>query len=279
MPENPPVIELKNVSKWFRDARSGQRLTVLDNLDLTIADAEAGEFVVLLGPSGCGKSTVMNLIGGIIIPDQGEVHVHGKLVHGDTAGAVSVPQAYTCFPWLTVQGNVEFGLGILGQPKEERRRIALEYLDKVKLTDRRDAYPQQLSGGMQQRVAIARTLAMKPLIVLMDEPFGALDAQTRADMQQMLLRLWEEEKNTVLFITHDISEALLLADRIVVFSPRPARIVHDMVVPFDRPRHASLLFEPAFANLSRALMELLKHPPTGDTPPGDTPPGDAATGE
>ncbi|HZP82789.1 MAG TPA: ABC transporter ATP-binding protein, partial [Chthonomonadaceae bacterium] len=182
-------------------------------------------------------------------------------VNGPNPLSVTVPQAYTCFPWLTVQGNVEFGLNIQGKSPQTRRQMAAEYLDKVGLKDRSAAYPRQLSGGMQQRVAIARTLAMRLPIVLMDEPFGALDAQTRADMQQMLLQLWQEEQNTILFITHDITEGLLLADRVIVFSPRPAQIVHDLKVPFARPRQPSLVYDPQFVNLSQALLQLLKQTP------------------
>jgi NitT/TauT family transport system ATP-binding protein len=175
---------------------------------------------------------------------------------------VTVPQAYTCFPWLTALGNVEFGLGIQGKGGAERRKVATEYLGKVGLGDRLGAYPKQLSGGMQQRVAIARTLAMKPKVVLMDEPFGALDAQTRGEMQQMLLRLWAEEKNLILFITHDITEALLLADRVIVFSPRPARVLHDVRLPFPRPRPPSLVYDKSFIELSQALLDLLKQTPS-----------------
>jgi NitT/TauT family transport system ATP-binding protein len=158
---------------------------------------------------------------------------------------------------------VEFGLSIQGKPGDERREIAMEYLKKVGLGDRASARPKELSGGMQQRVAIARTLAMKLPIVLMDEPFGALDAQTRSEMQQMLLDLWAEEKNLIVFITHDITEALLLADRIVVLSPRPATVIKDIRVPFPRPRAASLVREEAFMDLSQALLELLKSTPGG----------------
>jgi NitT/TauT family transport system ATP-binding protein len=261
----PPVVELRNVSKWFEGSRNGERLVVLDNLNLSIRDEEtgAGELVVILGPSGCGKSTVLSLISGLSCSDAGEVLVFGERVTGPSPKSATVQQAYTCFPWLTALENVEFGLAIQGRPKAERGRIASQYLSKVGLDDRLDAYPKQLSGGMQQRVAIARTLAIKPPIVLMDEPFGALDAQTRAEMQQMLLQLWEEEKNFIIFVTHDITEALLLADRVIVFSPCPARILEDMRVPFARPRPASLAREEEFIHLSQNLLGLLKKMPEG----------------
>lgn len=263
MSEKPNIVELKNVSKWFPSQDGNQRVVAIEDVNLTIPDEEAGEFVVLLGPSGCGKSTILNLIAGMYKPDKGEVLVFGEQVNGPNPKSVTVPQSYTCFPWLTALGNVELGLRIEGRAESERKRVATEYLKKVGLGDRLDARPRQLSGGMQQRVAIARTLALRPPIVLMDEPFGALDAQTRADMQQMLLDLWNEEKNLILFITHDITEALLLADRVVVFSPRPAQIVYDMKVPFTRPRPAELAHEDAFINLSQQLLQLLKKTPTG----------------
>jgi len=257
------VVELRGVSKWFPlPGGGGKRLDVVDDVSLSIADRPEGEFIAVLGPSGCGKSTVLNLISGLVSPDTGEVRIYGKPVTGPAPESVTVPQAYTCFPWLTALGNVEFGLAVQGKSKTEQRRIATEYLGKVGLGDRLGAYAKQLSGGMQQRVAIARTLAMKPPIVLMDEPFGALDAQTRADMQQMLLGLWAEEKNLILFITHDITEALLLADRVIVFSPRPARVIHDLRLPFPRPRPASLVFDKQFIELSQALLDLLKATPS-----------------
>jgi NitT/TauT family transport system ATP-binding protein len=236
----------------------GEQVEAVKGFNLTVRDEEKGEFLAMLGPSGCGKSTVLNMISGLLEPTEGEIHIHGKPLVGTNDISVTVPQAYTCFPWLTALGNVEFGLAIQGKPPEERQKIALEYLEKVGLQDRVNAYPRELSGGMQQRVAIARTLAMRPPVVLMDEPFGALDAQIRSEMQQMLLGLWAEEKNLIIFITHDITEALLLADRVVVCSPRPARIIHDMLVPFPRPRKPTLAFDPAFVNLMQALLQLLK---------------------
>jgi NitT/TauT family transport system ATP-binding protein len=255
----PPVIELKNVTKRFRDRRNGSAFTAVDNLSLAIQEENKGQFIVLLGPSGCGKSTVLNLISGLLGADSGEVRVLGQLVTGPNPNSATVPQAYTCFPWLTALGNAEFGLAIQGMPKAERRQMAAKYLRKVGLADRLAAFPNQLSGGMQQRVAIARTLAMKPPVLLMDEPFGALDAQTRADMQQLLLDLWGEERNTVVFVTHDIAEALLLGDRIVVFSTNPARVILDLPLAIPRPR-LSLSRDEDLINLSAHLLGLLKAP-------------------
>lgn len=260
--EQTLIVEMKNVSKTFQ-SRSGAE-TVLKNFNLTIADEAGGEFVAVLGPSGCGKSTIMNLIGGLSRPTEGEVFSMGEPIVGDNPHSVTVQQAYTCLPWRTVRQNVEFGLEIQGKSPAERKQMAQEYLDKVGLGDRADAYPKELSGGMQQRVVIARCLATKPRIVLMDEPFGALDAKIRADMQSLLLNLWEAEKNCIIFITHDITEALLLADRLIVVSGRPANIVCDMKIPFARPRvgdHAavkSLSTSPDFLRLSQNILDLLK---------------------
>ncbi len=256
-----PIVELTHVTKCFREPRSREPVVAIEDVDLMIHEKEVGQFVVLFGPSGCGKSTILNLISGLLTPDTGSVRVFGEFVSGPNEHSATVPQAYTCFPWLTVLSNVEFGLAVRDVPKVERRRIAAELLAKVGLSDRVDAYPRELSGGMQQRVAIARTLAIKPPIVLMDEPFGALDAQTRAEMQQMLLNLWVEEKNLIVFVTHDITEALLLADRVIVLSPRPGHVSDDLGVPFSRPREASITREAEFIKLAEQLLQLLKETP------------------
>lgn len=258
-----PVVELVKVCKWFYDPRKKERMDVLKNLDFKIDAEEERQFVVLLGPSGCGKSTILSLISGLALPDSGEVRIKGKAVTGPAPDSATVPQAYTCYPWLTVLKNVEFGLTLQGRKKKERKEIAMEYLRKVGLEDRADAYPKQLSGGMQQRVAIARTLAIKPPIVLMDEPFGALDAQTRSDMQQMLMQLWESERNTIVFVTHDISEAILLGDRVIVFPSRPIEggKFHDetdldKLLGHDRP--PELMRKKAFTDLAEELRQVLR---------------------
>jgi NitT/TauT family transport system ATP-binding protein len=262
----PPVIELIDVTKRFDGSRGNDPIVVLKDLTLSIEDTGSGKLVVLLGPSGCGKSTILSLISGLLTVEEGEgeVRVFGHPVIGPSPQSATVQQAYTCFPWLTALGNVEFGLGLQGKGRKERREIAVEYLKRVGLGDRLNAYPKQLSGGMQQRIAIARTLALKVPIVLMDEPFGALDAQTRAEMQQMLLELWASEENTIVFVTHDITEALLLADRIVVLSPRPARIIKQMDVDFPRPRELSLTREEPFIDLCESLRRLLKGSPANE---------------
>jgi NitT/TauT family transport system ATP-binding protein len=260
-----PVVQLVKVSKGFYDPRKKERLAVLIDFEFEIEAADAGRFVVLLGPSGCGKSTILTLLSGLALPDTGEIFINGKPVHGPADDSATVPQAYTCFPWLTVVKNVEFGLTLQGVNKKKRREIAMEYLRKVGLEDRWNAYPKQLSGGMQQRVAIARTLAIKPPIVLMDEPFGALDAQTRSEMQQMVLELWNEEQNTIIFVTHDITEALLLGDRVIVFPTRP---IHgsdfyekrdlDQVLGHERP--PELTRKQEFTDLAEELRQRLRRP-------------------
>ena len=257
-----PILELRHVTKSFPDPASGLHTVAVEDINLVTKPRASGEFVVLFGPSGCGKSTILDLISGILAPDAGTIRVLGELVRGPNESSATVHQAYTCFPWLTVLSNVEFGLALRHTPKEERRRNAAELVAKVGLSARRAAYPRDLSGGMQQRVAIARTLAVKPPIILMDEPFGALDAQTRAEMQQLLISLWVEEKNLIIFVTHDITEALLLADRIIVLSARPGHVIDDFVVPFPRPRDPSITREETFIALGQHLLQLLTSTPS-----------------
>jgi NitT/TauT family transport system ATP-binding protein len=252
-----PTIELRGVVKRFHQKQRAP-IVIFDGLDFTVSGDPFGEIVVLLGASGCGKTTLLKLISGLISPNAGEIRVLGDLIVGPNPHSVMVPQAYTCFPWLSVLGNVEFGLALRNIPRRERRRLALDYINKVGLGDRLEAFPSELSGGMQQRVAIARTLVLRPPIVLMDEPFGALDSQTRTQMQQLLLALWEEEKNLILFVTHDIQEALLLADRIFVLPHPPAkRIIKKIEVPFGRPRRQTLVYEAEFVTLASQLREVL----------------------
>jgi len=265
--EEANVLEIKGVTKVYDN--KGKPDTIMKDFNLVIPNEQAGEFTAVLGPSGSGKSTLMNMVGGLTKPTSGEIFVFGKKIEGDNPYAVTVQQAYTCLPWLTVQRNVEFGLELRGVDKATRRQTANEYLERVGLGDRGSAYPKELSGGMQQRVAIARCLAMKPKMLLMDEPFGALDAKIREDMQGLLLKLWSEEKNCVLFITHDITEALLLADRVIMISSRPAAIIEDMRVPFARPRMGpnapveDLATTPEFLHVSQQLLHLLKQEGSG----------------
>jgi NitT/TauT family transport system ATP-binding protein len=226
-------VELRHVSKSF--VQNGQVIEVLRDVNLT---AEEGEFVCLLGPSGCGKSTIVHLIAGLEAPDAGSVLVDGKPVRGPGPSRTVVFQDAALFPWLSVLGNVEFGLRMAGIPAKARRARALEYLRLVHLSKFVQAYPHQLSGGMRQRVAIARALALQPEILLMDEPFAALDAQTRAVLQNELMEIWALARPTIFFVTHNVREATGLADRVYVISSRPGEIRDVQAIKVPRPRHA-----------------------------------------
>ena len=200
-----------------------------------------GEFVALLGPSGCGKTTVLNAVAGFVQPDAGTIVVDGEPVRGPGADRGMVFQQHSLFPWKTVLANVEFGLKMRGTKKSLRTSQARGYLDLVGLAGFEDAYPAELSGGMQQRVGIARTLVNRPRVMLMDEPFGALDAQTRLNMQELLLNVWREVRTTVIFVTHDIDEALFLSDRVAVMTARPGEIRDVVAVKLNRPRAAEVI--------------------------------------
>jgi len=213
-----------------------------------------GEFVALLGPSGCGKTTVLNAVAGFVEPTAGRVLVDGELVTRPGADRGVVFQQHSLFPWKTVLGNVEFGLKMRGVRKAERTSQAHAYLSLVGLTGFESAYPGELSGGMQQRVGIARVLVNRPRVMLMDEPFGALDAQTRLVMQELLLSVWCEVRTTILFVTHDIDEALFLADRVVVMTARPGQIRDLVAVKLARPRAATVIATPEFMELKARIL-------------------------
>jgi NitT/TauT family transport system ATP-binding protein len=225
------TITLRNVSKIF-DAENGQR-EALAAIDLVVKPAE---FLCIVGPSGCGKTTLLRMIAGLDYPTSGEIILDGKRVTGPSPDRGMVFQEFSLFPWKTVLKNVEFGLEILEVEEKERRRIAGEYIELVGLQGFENSYPYELSGGMKQRVAIARALATNPSILLMDEPFGSVDAQTRNVLQEELLGIWARTKKTILFVTHSVDEAVYLADRILVMSTRPGRIIECMRVGLPRPR-------------------------------------------
>ena len=227
----------------------------VQDVSLTI---EPGEFVCVLGPSGCGKSTLLGALAGHIIPSKGLLNVDGAPVSGPHPDRGIVFQHHTLFPWKSVRDNVAFGPKMRGVKRAERRRQADEILDLVDLGDFSDRYPKQLSGGMQQRVEIARVLINRPRLLLMDEPFSALDALTRMKMQELLLDIWERVRTTILFVTHDIDEALFLADRVIVMSARPGQILEEIAVPFQRPRTADIVALPEFGQLKRHCLELLR---------------------
>lgn len=249
-----PKLEIRDISKTYR--RGGDALPVLENFSLEVPELE---FLVLLGPSGCGKSTLLRIVDGIESSDDGQIILDGKDVTGRTGdGRGMVFQSFELFPWRTTLENVAFGLEVNGVSKKQRLEAARECINLVGLTAFEGSYPHELSGGMQQRVGIARALAIKPSILLMDEPYGALDVQTRDLLQDELLSIWERERKTVIFVTHSIEEALYLADRIVVMSPRPGRIDKVIQVPFERPRNEEIKTAPEFLDLRRDIWNTLK---------------------
>jgi len=239
----PPVVQFKDVSKEFH--RGKDRFLALENVTFVVENLpDCGEFVCLLGPSGCGKSTLLRLIAGLephFPPSSGEVLVSGRPVLGPGADRAMVFQDYTSYPNRTVLKNVEFGLEIQGKPRAERRDIAKSWIAKVGLQGHENKYPYELSGGMKQRVAIARTLAVRPSIVLMDEPFGALDPETRYSMQELLIQLWKEMQSTVFFVTHSITEAAYLGDRVYLMNGPPGRLLEEIKLP--RPEESPLEVE------------------------------------
>ncbi len=220
-------LVLKNVSKEFNS------MLVVSDVNLEVNE---GEFVCLLGPSGCGKTTILRLAAGLETPTHGEIYLDGKRIEGVNKECGFVFQEYALFPWRTVRGNIEFGLEVQGLPKEKRREISSYYIELVGLSGFENHYPHELSGGMKQRVGIARAYANNPKLLLMDEPFGALDAQTRNFMQGELLRIWEKEHISALFVTHSVDEAVYLADRIIVMSARPGTVKNIFDVDLPRPR-------------------------------------------
>jgi NitT/TauT family transport system ATP-binding protein len=247
-------IQVKNVQKKF--LRKDKRfLKVLDNISLNV---NKGEFAVLLGPSGCGKSTLLRIVAGLDKPDSGEVLVDGKSVLGPDRSRGMVFQSYTSFPWLTVFENIAYGLKLIQQKNPDQNQIVKKYIQLVGLEGFEKHYPSQLSGGMKQRVALARTLAVDPDILLLDEPFGALDSQTRLLMHELLLDIWEKDHKTVLFVTHDIDEAIFLADDIYICSARPAKIKKEIKIHFNRPRAYDLRTTPEFNEIKRDVHNLLR---------------------
>jgi NitT/TauT family transport system ATP-binding protein len=255
--EGTPKLRISDLGVTYI-GRDGRKTEAVREVTLDIADKPGcGEIVVFLGPSGCGKSTILKAVAGLIAPTRGEVLVDGKLITDVGRDRGMVFQAYTSFAWLTVQQNVEYGLRLQGVPAHERHKQAKKYLDAVGLAEFADRYPKDLSGGMKQRVAIARTLINKPKLVLMDEPFGALDPQTRWGMQSLLLDVSRSEDNTILFVTHDVSEAVYLADTIYVLAPRPTTILHRVDVPFFETRDMALKSGKEFRAVEKKLLDLM----------------------
>jgi len=246
-------IVIDRVSHEYRPAR-GRSVLALDNVSLAVRDRE---FVALLGPSGCGKSTLLYLVGGFLPVEAGAIVVEEKPVSGPGPDRGIVFQHFALFPWKTVLQNVLYGPEKLGLPRDERERRARDFIDLVGLAGFEDSYPSQLSGGMKQRAAIARTLAIDPRVLLMDEPFGALDAQTRSLMQDELLRIWQRSRKTVIFVTHDVHEAVFLAERIAVMSARPGHVKEIVEIGFDK-NDPDLLRTPQFLEMVDHVLNLVR---------------------
>jgi NitT/TauT family transport system ATP-binding protein len=257
-------IDIKGVEKIFTGASGPAR--ALDPVSLSIAE---NEIVCVVGASGCGKTTLMNIVAGLEPATRGVVEVGGKAVTGPSPDRGVIFQQYALFPWLSVRKNVEFGLSLKRMPASERRRIAGHYIDLVGLSHAADQIPKQLSGGMKQRCAIARAYAVQPKVLLMDEPFGALDALTKTTLQEQLLEAWTAEPRTIFFITHDVDEAVYLANRVVVMTPRPGRIAAVIDIDLPYPRNLELRMQPEFNRLRRRVWDAV-HGRELSPEPGDS---------
>jgi NitT/TauT family transport system ATP-binding protein len=248
-------LVIEGASRVFPGVRGGAPTRALEPIDLRVGD---NDFVTILGPSGCGKSTLLRLVAGLDTATSGRVALDGRPIVRPGPDRGMVFQSYTLFPWLTIAENIAFGLREKGMPAAMRSGIVQQWLERVGLTGFAQHYPKQLSGGMQQRTAIARALANDPAILLLDEPFGALDNQTRALMQELLLGIWEREQKTVLFVTHDIEEAIFLASRVVVMTARPGRIKAELAIDLPHPRHYTIKTSPEFSALKARLTEEIR---------------------
>jgi NitT/TauT family transport system ATP-binding protein len=246
-------VVLERVSKTYAD-RHGHEVAALAELSVTVA---AEEFVALLGPSGCGKSTLLNIVAGLLEPTRGAVYFEGEGA-GSGHPTAMVFQEFALFPWRTVQKNVEFGLEEAGVPAAERAREARRFIELTGIAGFEAKYPHQLSGGMRQRVGIARALAVDPAVLLMDEPFSALDAQTRQLMQEELLAIWERTRKTIVYVTHNIHEAVYMADRVIVLSRRPGQVLAEIPIELKRPRTEAMMGEPAFVRAAERIWGLIK---------------------
>ena len=248
-------LAIEGVSRIFPGARRRPPTVALEPIELGVED---NDFIAILGPSGCGKSTLLRIVAGLDRPTAGRVRLDGQPVTGPGRDRGMVFQSYTLFPWLTVRENICFGLREQGMPRGEQERLAASFVERVGLRGFEDHYPTMLSGGMQQRTALARSLANDPKILLLDEPFGALDNQTRVLMQELLLGIWEADRKTVLFVTHDIDEAIFMANRVVVMTARPGRLKCEVAIDLRHPRHYTVKTTPEFAAYKARLTEKIR---------------------
>jgi NitT/TauT family transport system ATP-binding protein len=252
------MVEIQKVSKSFQKTVKENTAEIKALTDVSLSIRE-NEFISIIGPSGCGKTTLLKIIDGLIPHDSGAILINGKTISAPGPDRAVVFQTFALLPWRTVLANVEFSLELRRVPKEERTSIARDYLKRVGLEEFEHHYPHELSGGMQQRAGLARALAVNPTILLMDEPFGSVDAQTRQLLQEELLELWQREQKTVIFITHSMDEAVYLADRVVVMTPRPGRVAEILDVPLPRPRIPDVVRrDPKFVELTNYIWDSLK---------------------
>lgn len=249
-------ISVVDVNKIYQAKTSRTETVALKHINISI---DINEFVTIVGPSGCGKSTLLRMIAGLDTPTSGKIIINGSEVTGPGADRGMVFQTYTLFPWLTVEQNIKFGLKLKKTPEQKTREIVDRYLELIGLTNFRHSYPKELSGGMKQRVAIARALANSPEVLLMDEPFGALDPQTKSAMQELLLKIWRTEKTTVIFITHDIEEAIFLSQRVYVMSACPGELEEEIQINLPRNRTQEIKDSDAFIEIKRKIAKTLKH--------------------
>ena len=249
------TLTIQGIGRVFPATRGAEPVRALEPIDLRVND---NDFLTILGPSGCGKSTLLRIVAGLDRPTVGRVLLDGREVRGPGPERGMVFQSYTLFPWLTVRENICFGLRAKGMDGGEQLRLSDLFLARIGLQSFADRYPKELSGGMQQRVALARALINDPHVLLLDEPFGALDNQTRALMQELLLRIWEQQRKTVLFVTHDIEEAIFMANRVVVFTARPGKIKCELPVPLPHPRHYRMRTSGEFQRLKERLTEEIR---------------------
>jgi NitT/TauT family transport system ATP-binding protein len=252
---SPPAILARGVAKTYGAPQPGRSLSVLEGIDFTL---RVGEFVSIVGPSGCGKTTLLRIMAGLVHPDAGRLEVLGKAADGPGPERAMVFQSFALLPWLNARENVAFGLELRDVARDKRLAVADGYLRLVGLSGFENAYPRQLSGGMQQRIGLARALAVDPAILLMDEPLGAVDALTRSWLQLDLLRIWDETRKSVVFVTHDVGEAVLLSDRVVVMGTRPGRILEEVTIDLPRPRNDATRELPRFHELSTRIWHSMK---------------------